>query len=384
MQRLALYFDGTWNDKVDTTNVFRVFRLAADGPHQKSQYFPGVGNQPGHYVRGGAFGQGLSGNVKAGYDWLRQNYDWSTGEEGNQIFIFGFSRGAYTARSLGGLIATCGLPKDPSLGTDWLYERYRDRKNAALPIWKLDYIRRTGERALTGDEARLLEQAQRVDIEMLGVWDTVGALGIPWTVPLFSRASYHFHNPNLSTIYRHAFHALAIDEHRGAFKPTLWTLFQSQKNPAPPQFPTLDRCEQRWFPGAHADVGGGCNNALQDAPGRWLQEKAQQLGLQYSSLIAVNPAAASATRVSDSYAKFMKGFYRILKLGRRFHRPIGIRRNAVTGGWSWPVNETIDDTAFVHGNGGSGYPPKNLHEWSEAMAGLAALPHRGARLARRP
>ena len=384
MQRLALYFDGTWNEKVDTTNVFRVFSLAADSAQQRSRYFPGVVSRPGHRFRGSVLGEGLAENVKAGYNWLRQCYDWSAGEEGNRIFLFGFSRGAYTARSLGGLIASCGLPVDATLGTDWLYERYRDRRPDVVPIWQLEHIRRTGTRALTEEETLLLEHSRRVDIEMLGVWDTVGALGIPWTVPVLHRARYHFRDHDLGTIYRHAFHALAIDEHRGAFRPTLWTLHQPGKNPVPPQEVALERCEQRWFPGAHADVGGGSRSPLEDAPGRWLQDKAQQLGLQYLALLSVNPAAASTTRASDSWGIFLKGFYKVLKFGRRFHRPIGVRRNLVKGGWSWPVNETIDDSAFTHGNGGAGYPPKNLREWSAAVAGRAPVLHRGSRIARRP
>jgi len=383
VQRLALYFDGTWNDEADKTNVFRVFSLAADGPAQKSHYLTGVGNVSGHKIRGGAFGEGLSEHVKAGYDWLRRSYDWAAGEEANQIFIFGFSRGAYTARSLGGLIATCGLARDSTLSTDWLYSRYRDRKSGADPIWKLDFIQRTAERTLTDDEKTLLAHSRRVDIQMLGVWDTVGALGIPWTVPIFNKAKYHFHNPNLSKIYRHAFHALAVDEHRGAFKPTLWTLYQPETDPTPPKIPALEHCEQRWFPGAHSDVGGGCANDLPDAPGRWLQQKAQQLGMTYTALLPTNPAIASATRVSDSYSDFMKGFYKVLKLGRRYYRPIGIQRNAVNGGWSWPVNETLDESVFSHGNGGSGYPPQNLRDWTKATAGQSVAAYEGARIALR-
>jgi uncharacterized protein (DUF2235 family) len=391
MQRLAIYLDGTWNDPADKTNVHRLSELTAaiglDGVPQHHKYIPGVGNEFGKKLRGGALGAGLSDKVREAYDWLRSKYDWSDPEhpeQHNEIFIFGFSRGAYTARSLGGLIANCGLPRDGTLTTDELYERYKERKDRKPSIWQLAYILQTNQRPLTAEEQRLLAHSQRVPIQMLGVWDTVGALGIPWTVPIWRRSQYHFHNPNLSKIYRHAFHALAIDEHRHSFKPTLWTLFSPEGASQEPMMPPPQACEQRWFVGAHSDVGGGGTNPLTFGPGRWLQDKAQSLDLNFTAPVALKPGAAQNKKPEDSYAKFMWGIYRVFTLGKRLHRPIGVVRNSVKGGWSYPVNETIDASVFDYCRANADYQPKNLVEWQQKMGVQQLVQLSGMQLARLP
>lgn len=311
MQRLAVFLDGTWNDEVSETNVSRLHALVAttgaDGVAQHTSYIPGVGTKWYQKITGGAVGRGLSQNVIEAYKWLVEHYDW-TAEPKDEIYIFGFSRGAYTARSLAGLIATCGLiRKDAPLTVHTLYERYRNRKDKATPIWQLEFIRRENKRPLTADEEQLLKYSTRVDIHMIGVWDTVGALGIPWTgMPLVGKQEFYFHNPNLSVIHKHAFQALAIDEHRGAFKPTLWTTFVQDPKPGQsaltPQSVPMDRCEQRWFVGAHADVGGGTPGPLPDRPLQWMQEKAQGLGLTFKAAATVSPDSLRA-KPSDSYGR---------------------------------------------------------------------------------
>src|SRR6266481_2636671 len=109
-QRLALFFDGTWNTPEDNTNVWRLDLMLAqagpDGVPQRKFYDPGVGTHWYDRLSGGAFGAGLSENVEQGYRWLMDNYN-----PGDEIYIFGFSRGAFTARSLAGVIARCGLLK---------------------------------------------------------------------------------------------------------------------------------------------------------------------------------------------------------------------------------------------------------------------------------
>jgi uncharacterized protein (DUF2235 family) len=377
MQRLAVFLDGTWNDAASKTNVSALHGLVAttgtDGAAQSSTYIPGVGTKWYQRITGGAVGEGLSQNVIDAYKWLQQRYNWDANPE-DQIFIFGFSRGAYTARSLAGLIATCGLAHiDAPFSVHWLYERYRNRKDTAVPIWKLEYLRTTGERPLTGDEQLLLAHSKRVDIHMIGVWDTVGALGIPWTgMPLIGKQAFYFHNPNLSVIHKHAFQALAIDEQRGAFKPTLWTTFVPDPPPGqPPSIAAavpLERCEQRWFVGAHSDVGGGSGSTLPQRPLQWLQEKAQALGLGFSQTVTVSADALHA-KPEDSYAKFMFGVYRVLKLGMRFYRPIGINHNPVKGGQSYPVNETLDASVFDYCRANPDYKSKNLAEWQQKRGG---------------
>ena len=171
-RRLVLLFDGTWNKPESNTNVERLRRLIAPrdalGNVQQVNYIPGVGVKRGiTHLLGGAFGYGLSGNVLDGYRWLCDT--WQAGDE---IYLFGFSRGAYTARSLGGLIRKCGLLKRDGRGklsradASHAYDFYRDVET------------RPDDPA-----ARAFRQQHsiEVDIHFIGVWDTVGSLGIPDT-----------------------------------------------------------------------------------------------------------------------------------------------------------------------------------------------------------
>jgi uncharacterized protein (DUF2235 family) len=369
MKRIAVFLDGTWNDSASSTNVWRLSRLVADqdaqGVAQLVYYDPGVGTKKFEKIRGGAVGFGLSKNVQAAYAWIKANY-----QDGDEVYIFGFSRGAYTARSLGGLIAGCGLAKPGAPFTDeYLYNRYQLRKDEALPIYKLQFIHENSkERELTEEEARLLEFSRRIKIKMMGVWDTVGALGVPWTgMPLLGRDKFYFHNPNLSTIYENAFHAMAIDENRGAYKPTLWTKYEAERpdgsTPPRPAMPQVANIEQRWFVGAHANVGGGYRNDTLNLPSlAWMQEKANGLGLHFTSPIVLE-GDEIRTEPVDSYAKFMWHIYQALTLNRRFWRPIGIPVNKVKTGWSYPVNEYIDASVFRRCADFPKYRPKNLLDW---------------------
>jgi uncharacterized protein (DUF2235 family) len=382
MKRLSIFLDGTWNDEGSHTNVYelaeRVALTGADGVQQLKPYYdPGVGTKRLEKLRGGALGMGLSKNVRDAYSWLLKEY-----EDGDEVYIFGFSRGAYTARSLGGLIAGCGLAqRNAPFDVDYLYQRYQHRKGEAAPIYELDYLRKspTPSRQLTEEENRLLDHSRRIPIRMMGVWDTVGALGVPWTgMPLLGRDKFYFHNPNLSKIYDNAFQALAIDEHRGAYKPTLWTLFVPDPKPGeqltPPKMPPREKVEQRWFIGAHADVGGGYqNDPLALPPCAWLQSKAQTLGLNFTQRIVLT-GTEHQTSPHDSYASFMFHVYRMLTLGRRYYRPIGAPARKVKGGWSYPVNESVDASVLARYQYAKNYRPKNLEDWAQKKGiGLLGL-----------
>lgn len=367
MKNIAMFLDGTWNDPDDQTSVYRLSKSVSGGatagqPAQLSYYRNGVGVKKGTKLIGGAFGYGLSENIQHAYDWLRQNYD----DEDN-IFIFGFSRGAYTARSLGGLIARCGLlRKDAAMLPDDIMARYRRHKDVTR-LDEIEHIVRHNIRSLDEEEARLFAESRRVKIRMLGVWDTVGSLGIPWTAsPVFAPSHYYFHNTNPSTLYQNCFHALAVDEHRAAYSPTLWTKFvPDDEDPDNAILPARKNFEQRWFIGAHANVGGGYkNDPLCNLPLAWMQEKATGCGLRFSQPVAMTDKELD-TKEIDSYAKFMFGAYRLAKFGKRFHRPIGAGKQKVNGGWSIPINETIDASVFARWNRHSGYRPHNLLQWGE-------------------
>lgn len=335
-RRLVLLFDGTWNKPESNTNVERLRRLIAaqdaDGNPQLLNYIAGVGVSAGlSHLLGGAFGYGLSGNVRDGYRWLCETW-----QPGDQLYLFGFSRGAYTARSLGGMIRKCGLLR-----------RGADGKVAAAAIaGAYDFYRdstiKPGDPVAVNFRAR---QAIEVAIHFIGVWDTVGALGIPDTASWFpfARARYQFHDTELSKIVRYAYQALALDEHRADFAPTVWTRNPDTLKPGETltaKKPEQMEIEQRWFIGAHGDVGGGY---LRDGAGRrpdplpelplaWLQRKAIAAGLGCSEQVI--PAADANTGVPrNSYAEFMGGVYQLFK--PPFDRTLGTGVNEKVGGSVW-------------------------------------------------
>jgi uncharacterized protein (DUF2235 family) len=362
-KRIALFLDGTWNNVDANTNVWRLRSMVAEtdaaGLQQRAYYHAGVGSSAGERVRGGALGYGLGREVMRAYRWLIENY-----EDGDDIFIFGFSRGAFTARSLAGMIASCGLlrPGAP-LSVEQLFDRYRLHKQAR-PIWKILF--ETGEgRPISGEEQRLIDYSRRVPIKMLGVWDTVGALGIPFgNIPGLSRRSFQFYNTNLSKLYENAYHAMAIDEHRPDFKATLWTRFTPAAPDPNPRHDGDQKVEQRWFVGAHANVGGGSmNDELPQVPLAWLKDKAEQLGLAFRSEVPLRGREHMGP-VSDSFASFMWGLYRFARLGRRHHRVIGADTRTVARGTSDTVNETIDATVFERWRRDASYRPPGLVDWA--------------------
>jgi uncharacterized protein (DUF2235 family) len=157
-KRLALFFDGTWNKPENNTNVWRLQLMLADtgedGVPQLKYYDEGVGTKWFDRLTGGAFGYGLSDNVRNGYRWLMEHYN-----PGDEIFVFGFSRGAFTARSLMGVIARCGLLKpDAPMSFAQLYERYQ-KGDTVRPIYELKYFRKPGDREPDFEERALLKHS---------------------------------------------------------------------------------------------------------------------------------------------------------------------------------------------------------------------------------
>lgn len=271
MRRLVVCADGTWNTaeqrtdgKPTPTNVTKMFRAVAPvdaktGVSQLKYHQQGVGTRLGldKWI-GGGFGVGLSRNILDCYRWLIANY-----ADGDEVFLFGFSRGAYTARSLAGMIRNCGLLEgDHGDKLPEAYQLYRDRTAASRPG------------ASAAAEFRR-KYSREIGIKFIGVWDTVGALGIPGrTFNWITRDKYAFHDVTLSSFVENAFQALAIDERRKAFSPTLWTAAVQ-----PDQ-----RLEQVWFPGVHCDVGGGYPECgLSDLTLLWMADKASSCGLAFDN-----------------------------------------------------------------------------------------------------
>jgi uncharacterized protein (DUF2235 family) len=352
-RRLVLLFDGTWNKARTDTNVERLARLIAPadalGNPQVCNYVKGVGVAPGiKHLLGGAFGLGLSDKVNLGFKWLSES--WQAGDE---IWLFGFSRGAYTARSLGGMIRKCGLlpPGGNGSVTDSaIDDAYAFYRSALKP----------GVDPATGVDPTAPWRAQRhsreVAIHFIGVWDTVGSLGIPGVAAWFpfSRKRYAFHDTDLSKLVKYGYQALAIDEHRPDFAPTKWVRLPDSAGTVAPtvQKPEQIEVEQRWFIGAHADVGGGektdgaghAPDTLPEIALAWMQAKAAGAGLVFKE-ISEPVANAELAVPNDSYAEFMFGLYKLL------HKPF----DRVIGGG---VNETIDDSVWTKWHAQSEYRPE--------------------------
>ncbi|MBS0367089.1 MAG: DUF2235 domain-containing protein [Proteobacteria bacterium] len=300
MKRVIVMFDGTWDTPGDHTNVYRLWQSIADrdprGTPQVSWYHEGVGTSWHGRLVGGAFGYGLSEIIRAAYQWLCE-----TLTAGDELFVFGFSRGAYSARSFVGLIRKCGVLKSPT----------PDQVAAAYDL----YRRRGDDPDGPESSAFRAQNSWEPRVRFIGVWDTVGSLGIPVTglkLPFF-RDYYQFHDTQLSKIVDYAYHALALDEFREDFAPTLWT---SGK-------PGNLVVEQRWFCGAHSDVGGGSDGGrLYALALRWMEDCAQGAGLALKSVCEVEPQDIRAP-IDDSFAHFMHGLYRLFKLNRRYIRTYG-------------------------------------------------------------
>lgn len=296
-KRIISCSDGTWNKPGKTdkgievkTNVAKMYECICssgkDGIKQLKIYDEGVGTgyTPKDRLLGGATGAGIDKNIKDVYEFFVLNY-----KPGDEIYLFGFSRGAYTARSIAGFIRNCGILKPEYIHlVDKAYALYRDRN---------DYTRPDSDLMKSFRDAYAVED--NTAIYFIGVWDTVGALGIP--LPWYKLANvqrYKFHDVKLSSYVRHAYHALAIDERRSLFSPTLWEQSETaKKDPAQKQI-----LEQRWFAGVHSNVGGGyCDCGLSNICLQWLMDKAQECGLCYNEPPLIKESDLDKGEVRNSY-----------------------------------------------------------------------------------
>jgi uncharacterized protein (DUF2235 family) len=284
MKRIAIFADGTWNSPEDggSTNVLRMARAIRPdvaGTKQVVFYDWGVGTDR-KKLAGGLTGAGIDKNILDCYRFLVHNY-----HDGDQLFFFGFSRGAYTVRSLAGLIRNCGLLRREHAGRiPEAFRLYRKRTSASGPNGSVPTKFRHD-----------FAVADITPIEFVGAWDTVGALGIP--VPFWgtlNKREFLFHDTEPSKIVQHARHAVAIDENREDFAPVLW----SDK-------PNVD-IQQVWFAGVHSDIGGGYRESgLSDSTSWWMLNEASKFGLQFEAhcLCVVKPDA------TDRQHNERKGIY---------------------------------------------------------------------------
>jgi uncharacterized protein (DUF2235 family) len=288
MKRLVVCCDGTWQEATQDypSNVRKISQaIKAENTAQPQHvyYSPGIGSGTDKVNRllGGAFGWGIDDNIQDAYRFLCHNY-----AEGDEIYLFGYSRGAYTVRSLGGLMRVAGgilTTTDINRVPD-LYNIYRSegRYGDAKRISQTELNRRELARKAAAVTA-LGATIQPAKITVLGCWDTVGSLGIPNTVPLISQQinkKYEFHDCQLSNLIERALHAVAIDEPRQAFDVT--PMVQSQSNVEAGQV-----LHQVWFPGNHGGVGGGNKDSqpLADGALLWMMYTIRHtlgLGLEFN------------------------------------------------------------------------------------------------------
>ncbi|MEL7164932.1 MAG: DUF2235 domain-containing protein [Pseudomonadota bacterium] len=324
MKRIVVLCDGTWNspDIEDTTHLPELAVALDTSDVQVVKYFSGVGTDDGRYaswigrgvnrVLGGALGSGLAEKVKAAYAAIAEIY-----EPDDEIYLFGFSRGAFTARSVAGMIRKCGIVDDTSpRGIRKAFRLYRAPGEGNAPDAPGILERRTAlsTRFATSQVDRDARPAPVpiVKIAYVGVWDTVGARGIPTAlfgaIAAFYNRQYEFHDMVLSSSVRAARHAVAADEKRKFYVPTLWENTDRLNREVDPTGATTPY-EQRWFVGDHGIVGGSAKiDALSVLPKAWVAAGAPDL--TWRDGMAVTDAGADHTASSDRLSD-PGGFYRI-------------------------------------------------------------------------
>lgn len=374
MKRLVVCCDGTWNkpDSRMITNVEKLARTvqtdpgASGGAHQLVYYVSGVG--AGSYAAdrllGGAFGFGLFHHVVACYRFLAQNY-----EPGDAVYIIGFSRGAYTARSVAGMLGRVGLLTRASLVEERLPAAVRMYQRADLP-----------EGAFGASvEEFTHDHCHPADVEFLGVFDTVGALGVPG----LNRLAPQFHDVQLGDSVRRARHALALDETRLKFEPTLWE--------APDQAGETrtqdERVKQVWFEGAHSDVGGGYRETgLSDTALLWMAREAHDAGLVFDVPLLSRYVLSGSDPIRHNPLTRM---YRVHNAVLAAKNRVSTKRRATSfsHGRRRLTNERALSvrvaSSLVNHYQGGGYEPANLTAFADATNGFAdvvepvtALPER--------
>jgi uncharacterized protein (DUF2235 family) len=352
MKRIVICADGTWNqrDQLDKksgkrrpTNVTKIARAilprANDGIDQVVFYHDGLGTRgPMDKVTGGAFGAGIEDNVRNLYRSIVYNY-----EPGDELYFFGFSRGAFTVRTLAGFMNLVGLvEKDDDYYVPEIYRCYEKNKGSGTKEWQDAFHNVDGTRPCP-------------PIKFIGVWDTVGALGAPGIIGkvagAFSGNKYAYHDVGLNEHIVNAYHALAIDERRKPFTPTLWSRPDGWSG----------MLEQAWFPGVHSNVGGGYKpDGLANEALHWIISKVKSVGLDvdWSYLDHFEPHCDSTLHDSMS----MK--YRLMGPGTR-----------TIGAYAQHGECVHEATVNRMAHAECGYEPKNLTAGAKNLPVVSTEPH---------
>ncbi|CAN8104021.1 unnamed protein product [Discula destructiva] len=308
-KRLIVCCDGTWENALGATsdkpqtNVTRLSRslkqICSDGTTQVVYYHPGVGTGGEiDALLGGVFGMGLGADIREAYNFICANF-----VDGDDIVLVGFSRGAFTARSIADLIASIGLLNVDGMANFYSifedYENMGDENGGSHDFlddsakYLASYNGETGKARILWENKRKNEYRQwlksrhwtrdthqdgtLIRIKAVAVWDTVGSLGIPATPVIGihgSAAQWKFTNTQISSKVEHAFQALSMDEPRASFRPALWERLEGN---------TVTYLKQVWFPGSHANIGGGwCDQQVACITLAWICDQLTPLGVEFS------------------------------------------------------------------------------------------------------
>lgn len=382
-KRIVICCDGTGNEiEEHQSNVLKFYRLLKkDDPSQITFYDPGVGtiNNSGPWrvfvnkflrIVGLAFGNGLDKNILDAYKFLITTY-----QEGDEIYLFGFSRGAYTIRALAGLLHLVGLlrPSQLHMAEYALLSFKQSKKKNKFEI---------------GRRVHMVLAARKCPIKFVGCWDTVGSVIIPrsdrFYLPSLQKLPFIDKNSSVE-VFRQA---MAIDERRRMFRLVVWKKNQKFISPQKEnlQYEKDQDCEQLWFAGVHSDIGGSypeIDSSIAKYPLGWMVEEAQQYGLEfdkdYIDLLVYGKkngmekenamfdykAPSLDAKLNDSMTKGWKILEYIPKL-KRFHDNPAEKRK---GGIYFPLSERrhiAESEKFHHSVGDrikknkQGYKPENL------------------------
>ena len=354
MKRIIICCDGTWSKpgkmdrgKVVETNVEKLYDALEmkDSTNTSQLKFYGQGIGTGFsisdHIFGGSFGLGIDNSIQDAYKFLMWSY-----EPGDEIFLFGFSRGAYTVRSLVGLINNCGIMKPEYLHlVNEAYHLYRDRTELTHP--DSDLMKAFKKSYGKEDETK---------IKFLGVWDTVGSLGIPLPLLTWWNRKFQFHDIKLSSKIKYAYHALAVDEKRKLFQPALWEISKDAL-----EGPDAQISEQVWFPGAHCNIGGGYSDCgLSNISLKWMIDKATAAGLAFNQEYVQQIQTDSRSEIRNSVTGIFKFTPRIIRIinDAFIHRREDRKGKLTTG--ARRTNQKIHYSCLERLHFVKNYNPKNI------------------------
>jgi len=305
MKNIIFLADGARNNHKDKTNVWITSENLNENVSQVKLYDQGVGTELGNIVRGMMWGRGIKKNIMDGFKFISDNY-----EAGDRIYLFGFSRGAYTVRSLASMISLCGLAaKNANKNShEAFFDVYKQNR-------KTDFKQRA-------ESLASIYNGRKATIEALCVWDTVGSVG--WqtrTTDIRKKLSHPYHRMSIYPEIKNVYHAVSLDERRTQYWPHLMI---GQAEDAPDS-----TVEEVWFAGVHSDIGGGYDDKmLSHIPLHWMLSKvSNKLDIKTGFLdsLKLEPCSKMHNSEKGPVFTFFQKRSRAVARGSKLHRSIVTR-----------------------------------------------------------